>query len=196
MGFTIEIGKKAPDFSLRGVDDKIYGLKDFEKYKFLIVAFSCNHCPYVIGSEDRIIAFAQEVAVKNVGFVAINSNEDKDHPLDSFLHMVKKAKDKQFSFPYLRDETQDVAKGYGAERTPNFFLLDQNRTVVYTGRMDDNPKEASLAKTHELRDALEALLAGQTIAVPVTQAIGCNIKWWSKDAHWMPNDLCDFIGKT
>src|SRR4051812_30038359 len=120
MSFTLLLGQQAPDFNLPGADGKNYSLKDFADAKLLVVAFTSNHCPYVIGCEDRINAFVAEFAPKGVGFVAINSNETEGHPTDSFEHMVQRAKDKNFRFPYLRDDSQEVALAYGALRTPHF----------------------------------------------------------------------------
>ncbi|MGD0091630.1 MAG: thioredoxin family protein [Planctomycetota bacterium] len=192
MGFTIEIGKRAPQFSLPGVDGKVCKLKDFAKAKVVVLSFTCNHCPAVKGNEARERAFVNAYAPKGVVYIAINANDTAFHPDDSFEHMQERAKSLGFTWPYLRDETQDAAKAYGAQRTPHFFVLDAQRRVVYTGRMDDNPHDGSQATTHELRDALDALLAGKPIAVPVTEPSGCNVKWRGKDAHWMPNSLADF----
>jgi peroxiredoxin len=193
MGFTIDVGKPAPGFSLPGIDGKTWSLSDFADKKILVVMVTCNHCPCVVGSEERMKRFFNDYAPKGVGMVGINSNETEGHPQDSLEHMVARAKARGFSWPYLRDETQDVAKAYGAQRTPHFFVLDENRIVRYTGRMDDNPKNPGSETTHELRDAVDAVLAGEAVKVPVTAAIGCNVKWWGKDAHWMPNDACDFV---
>ena len=192
MGFTIEIGKAAPDFSLPGTDGATHSLSDFTDAAAVVVIFTCNHCPVAIASEDRLVEKQAEYADKGVAFVAINSNEDKDHPTDSFDHMVERAKEKAFNFPYLRDESQDVAKAYGAQRTPHYFLLDRDRNVVYTGRECDDPNDVGNATSHELWDAIDALLAGQPVPEPETDAIGCNVKWWGKDAHWMPESLADF----
>jgi peroxiredoxin len=196
MAFTIDIGKQAPDFSLPGVDGKTYSLKDFASAKAIVISFTCNHCPYVIGNESRERDFVRDYAPQGVAYIAINSNETHDHPTDDFAHMQQRAHALGFTFPYLRDESQDIAKAYGATRTPHFFLLDQSRKVVYHGRMDNQPRDITRATTHELRDAVDALLAGKPIALPVTDALGCNVKWWGKDAHWMPNDACDFIPPT
>jgi len=192
MGFTIEIGRRAPEFSLPGVDGKTYGLRDFGKAKAVVVSFTCNHCPAVKGNEARERAFVQDYAPKGVAYIAINSNDLAFHPDDSFEHMKERAKRLGFTWPYLRDESQAVAKAYGAQRTPHFFLLDAKRKVVYTGRMDDNPHDGAKASTHELRDAVDALLAGKPVPAPVTEPSGCNVKWRGKDAHWMPNSLEDF----
>ena len=193
MAFTLELGAAAPDFALPGVDGKTHSLADFADSKLLVVAFTCNHCPYVIGSEDRLNALFADYAPKGVALVCINSNETENHPTDSFDDMVVRAKEKAFAFPYLRDESQDVALAYGALRTPHFYLFDAERKLRYTGRMDDNPMTAGEETTHELRDALDDLLAGREVAVPLTNPIGCNVKWKDQDAHWMPADACDLI---
>lgn len=193
MAFTLEPGASAPDFSLPGVDDRTYALSDFDDAPVLVVAFTCNHCPYVVGSEDRIIAFHEEYAPKGVALVCINSNETENHPTDSFEHMKERAARKDFGFPYLRDESQDVALAYGALRTPHFYVFDADRKLRYTGRMDDNPRDASKATTHELKDAVDALLAGEEVPVPMTNPIGCNVKWKNKEEHWMPPEACDLV---
>jgi peroxiredoxin len=193
MPFTLPIGAPAPDFNLPGVDGKKYSLANFKDAKLLVVVFSCNHCPYVVGSEDRIIRFAKDYAARGVKLVAINSNETVEHPTDSFEHMVARAKEKKFPFPYLRDESQEVALAYGALRTPHFYVFDAQRKLRYTGRMDDNPKMEALAKTHELRDAVDALLAGKKPPVEQSNPLGCNVKWKGKPAHWMPADACDLV---
>ncbi len=192
MGCTIEVGRQAPGFSLPGVDGRTWSLGDFADKEVVLVIFTCNHCPVAIASEDRLVAKQKEYAEKGVAFVAINSNEDENHPTDSFDHMVDRAREKDFNFPYLRDVSQDVAKAYGAQRTPHYFLLDRERKVVYTGRECGNPSDSDQATVRELWDAVDALLAGQPLPVPVTDAIGCNVKWWGKDAHWMPESLADF----
>jgi peroxiredoxin len=205
MSFTLSIGQPAPDFDLPGVDGKRYSLKNYEDCRGLVVVFSCNHCPYVVGSEDRMIAFALEYAAKGIGFVAINSNETENHPTDSMEHMVGRAKEKGFPFHYLRDESQDVARAYGALRTPHFYLFGRGRSgdgsgqgrggwrLVYTGRMDDNPRVAGAEKVHDLRDAAEALLEGRRPAVEVTNPIGCNVKWKGRPEKWMPPEACDLV---
>ena len=193
MAFTLQLNQIAPDFDLPGVDGKQYSLASFSAAKLLVVAFTCNHCPYVIGCEDRMNRFFADYSGRGVGMVAINSNETEGHPTDSFEHMVKRAKDKAFGFAYLRDETQEVALAYGALRTPHFYLFDQERKLRYTGRMDDNPRNAGQEKTHELRDAVEALLAGKEPVVVVTNPIGCNVKWKGKERHWMPAEACDLV---
>lgn len=193
MAFTLQIGAAAPNFNLPGVDGKNHTLADFQDAKALIVVFSCNHCPYAIGSEDRMIQLYEDYAPRGVAMVVINSNETENHPTDSFEHMVERAQEKGFPFPYLRDESQQVALAYGALRTPHFYVFDQDRKLRYTGRMDDNPRSPGQQTTHELRDAVDAVLAGQTPPVALTNPIGCNVKWKGQDAHWMPADACDLV---
>ena len=193
MAFTLALGAKAPQFSLPGVDGKTYSPADFRGAKLLVVVFSCNHCPFVTGSEERLKALYKKYLPRGVAWVAINSNETTHHPDDSFDHMVERAKKDKLPWAYLRDESQDVARAYGALRTPHFYVFDADRTLRYTGRMDDNPMEAAKAKTHELADALEALLAGKVPPVALTNPIGCNVKWIGQDAHWMPPEACDLV---
>ncbi len=193
MAFTLQLGESAPEFNLPGVDGKSCSLSDFAEAKLLVVVFSCNHCPYVIGSEDRMNAFYADYESKGVAMVAIASNETENHPTDSFEHMKERAREKGFQFSYVRDESQETARAYGALRTPHYYLFDADRKLRYTGRMDDNPRNPGQETTHELRDAVDALLAGKEPAEPLTNPIGCNVKWLDKDAHWMPADACDLI---
>jgi peroxiredoxin len=193
MSFTLAIGAKAPDFRLVGVDSKEYSLDSFRKARLLIVVFSCNHCPAVIGSQDRMIQLYRDYKLRGVEMIAVNSNELVHHPDDSFEHMKVRAKEKGFEFPYVRDESQRVALAYGALRTPHFYVFDSERKLRYTGRMDNNPYDATKATQHDLRNALDALLAGQKPPVEVTNPIGCNVKWAGKAAHWMPPEACDLV---
>jgi hypothetical protein len=128
-----------------------------------------------------------------VAVVAINSNETENHPGDSFEKMVERSREKKFPFPYARDESQDIARVYGALRTPHFYVFDAQRKLRYTGRMDDNPRSPGQEKTHELRDAVDALLAGKEPPNKMTNPIGCNVKWWGKEQHWMPPEACDLV---
>jgi len=171
-------GTVAPDFkNLPGVDGKKHGLSDYGKSPVLVVVFSCNHCPYVQAYEDRMIALQNDFAEKGVQFIAINSNDADGYPDDSFENMVKRAKERKFNFPYLRDDDQSVAKAYGATHTPHLFVFDAGRKLVYTGKIDDNWQEPAQAQQHFLRDALSALVSGKKPAQPETFAIGCTIKW-------------------
>jgi peroxiredoxin len=193
MAFTLSIGQSAPDFNLPGVDGKQYSLASFKSAKVLVVFFSCNHCPYVIGAEERLNRFYADYSPKGVAMVAINSNETEGHPTDSFEHMVARAKERGFKFAYVRDDTQQIALKYGALRTPHFYLFDADRKLRYTGRMDDNPRNPGKETTHELRDAVDAILAGKKPAVELTNPIGCNVKWKGQERHWMPADACDLV---
>jgi peroxiredoxin len=186
MGFTLEIGAKAPEFSLKGVDDRRCSLSQYAGMKAVVVVVTCNHCPTAIQYEDRLIELQRDYAGKSVQLVAINSNETDGHPTDDFPHMVQRAKDKGFNFPYLRDDTQEIAGALGAVRTPEVFLFGPERTLCYHGRIDDNADEPAKVKRHDLREALDEVLAGRPVSVPKTQSVGCTVKWWGKDPHWMP----------
>ncbi len=173
-------GTTAPAFSnLPGVDGKKYSLADFAASKALVVVFSCNHCPYVQAYEDRMIKLQSDFKKDGVQVVAINSNDAANYPDDNFENMKKRAADKGFNFPYLRDEDQSVAKTYGATHTPHLFVFDANRKLAYTGKIDDNWQDASKVQRQYLREALTALVQGKKPAEPETFAIGCTIKWRS-----------------
>lgn len=193
MAFTLELGATAPDFNLPGVDGNHYSLNSFSSFKALTIVFACNHCPFVIGMEDRLNEFYGAFHDRGVGLISINSNESDNHPGDSFEHMVQRAKDKGFQFPYLRDENQSAALAYGALRTPHFYLFDNSRKLSYTGRMDDNPRDPNLVTTSDLCDAVEEMLSNRKISRPLTNPIGCNVKWKNQDGHWMPPEACDLV---
>lgn len=173
----LKIDSRTPGFSLPAVDGKFYSLSSFADKKILIVIFSCNHCPYVQAYEDRIIQIQKDFEKDGVQIVAINSNDDSQYPDDSFEEMKKRAADKKFNFPYLRDETQQVAKAYGATHTPQIFLFDANRKLKYEGKIDDNWQEPGKVKSHYLRDAILEVLNNKEVSVPETFSIGCTIKW-------------------
>lgn len=193
MAFTLQIGAQAPAFDLPGVDGKNYSLDSFADAKLLIVFFTSNHCPYVVGSQERMLKLHADYAPQGLAMVAIGSNEMENHPTDSFEDMVMRAKEVGFTFPYVRDESQRVVRAYGALRTPHYFLFDEQRKLRYTGRMDDNPRQAGQETTHELRDALDDLLAGKEPRLTMTNPIGCNVKWRGQDEHWMPPEACDLV---
>lgn len=192
MGFTLDIGNRAPDFSLPATDGNTYSLSDFNE-KFLVIFFTCNHCPYVIGSDEVTRASAERFAGKGVKFVGINSNSANTYESDDFPHMVKRMNEHKFPWIYLYDESQEVAKSYGALRTPHFYVFDSERNLVYTGRAVDQPRDASLIRVNDLDRVLEELSSGKQVSVPKTNPIGCNVKWDGQDAHWMPADACDLI---
>lgn len=190
MAFTLEIGEKAPDFTLKSTLDKNYSLGDFTE-DLLVVFFTCNHCPYVTGSDELTRKTAEEFMPQGVGFVAINSNSANTYPEDDFPHMVDRMGEHGFPWVYLHDETQEVAKAYGALRTPHFYVFDKDRELVYTGRACDTPRDATQASVNDLGRALTQLLDGDRPDPAVTNPIGCNVKWDGRDAHWMPADACD-----
>jgi len=173
----LAIGSQAPNLDLKGIDGKRYNLESFNKNSVLLIIFSCNHCPYVQAYEQRIINLQLDYRENGLQVVAINSNDDKNYPEDSFDNMVKRAKSKGFNFIYLRDDTQEVAKAYGATHTPELFLFDKERKLVYIGKIDDNWMEPSKVVTPYLRNAIDEVLKGIPVSVPETFAIGCTIKW-------------------
>jgi len=189
--FTLPIGSTAPDFSLAGSDGKIHDFASVKGASGTLLFFTCNHCPYVVGSEARMKELFAEVSAKGISMVAIHSNETENHPSDAFPLVIERMKEMGFGWLSLDDGQQFVAKAYGATRTPHYFLFDQAGILVYTGRMDNSPRDVTKAETNELRDAIDDLLAGRAVRVPQTDAIGCNVKWWDKEKHWMPGDACD-----
>jgi peroxiredoxin len=193
LTFTLQIGSKAPDFTLPATDGKTYSLSDFDDAKYLVVFFTCNHCPYVTGSDEVTRQTAEKYKDKGVVFVAINSNSANTYEEDSFENMVKRMEEHKFPWVYLHDETQEVALAYGALRTPHFYVFDEERKLVYTGRGVDNPRDTSKMTVNDLDNALAELTAGKPITTPVTNPIGCNVKWDGKPAHWMPPEACDLV---
>ena len=193
MAFTLEIGTAAPEFTLPATDGKAYALADFAAAPVLVVFFTCNHCPYVLGSDATTRATAEKFKNRGVRFVAINSNSPRTYAEDDFPHMVARMAAQRFPWVYLHDETQAVARAYGALRTPHFYVFDRERKLVYTGRGLDNPREPAKATGNDLDRALEELTSGRPVSVPVTNPIGCNVKWEGKDKHWMPPEACDLV---
>jgi peroxiredoxin len=193
MAFTLRIGDKAPDFDLPATDGKSYRLAEFAGAKALVVFFTCNHCPFVLGSDEVTRATADRFKGKGVVFIGINSNSEITHPNDDFVHMVERMKTQGFPWVYVRDKSQAAAQAYGALRTPHFYVFDQGRRLVYTGRGVDNPREAAQSTVNDLDRALDDLLAGRPVRTPLTNPIGCNVKWEGKDAHWMPAEACDLV---
>lgn len=175
---TLELGAHAPDFDLPGVDGKRYSLSAFKDKPVLAVVFWCNHCPYVKAYEDRAVALQRDYLARGAQLDAINSNDEKAYPEDGFPEMVKRAKEKSFNFPYLRDESQKIVEAYGGVCTPHVFAFDSGRVLRYRGRIDDS-KDPSKITTHDLRNAMDDMLAGTSVRVPDTKPFGCSIKWYS-----------------
>jgi peroxiredoxin len=193
MAFTLQPGEKAKDFNLPATDGKTYSLDSFKDTKYLVVFFTCNHCPYVIGSDEVTRQTAEKYKDKSVLFVGINSNSANTYPEDDFDHMKKRMEEHKFPWKYLRDESQEVALAYGALRTPHFYVFDENRKLVYTGRGVDHPRDTSKMTVNDLDRALDELTSGKPVSVPLTNPIGCNVKWEGKDKHWMPAEACDLV---
>jgi len=193
MSFTLQPGSEAIYFKLPATNGKKYSLTDFKNDRFLVIFFTCNHCPYVIGSDETTRATALRFQKKGVRFVGINSNSENTYPEDSFDNMVLRMEKHKFPWLYLYDKDQSVAMKYGALRTPHFFVFDEKRKLVYTGRGVDSPRDASRVTVNDLDRALEELTSGKKASVPLTNPIGCNVKWDGKDAHWMPPDACDLV---
>ena len=164
-------------FRLKNVDGNTVSTEDFSAAKALAVIIWCNHCPYVRAWEDRVIALQREYADRGVQFLLVNSNDPQKYPGDSFEEMQKRAREKGYPFPYLWDEKQEVARQYGAERTPEIFLFDEARTLRYHGAPDDNFEDPKAVTQRYFRDAIEAVLAGRAPATSETPPRGCTVKW-------------------
>ena len=193
MAFTLQIGDRAPDFRLPATDGKSYGLADFAQADALVVFFTCNHCPMVIGSDEATRKTVEKYAPQGVAFVGINSNSANTYEADSYDNMVKRMAEHKFPWTYLHDESQQIAVAYGALRTPHFYTFDKDRRLIYTGRAVDNPRQAEASTVNDLERALDEHLAGKPVSVALTNPIGCNVKWDGKDAHWMPAEACDLV---
>lgn len=173
-----KLGTPAPDFRLRNVDGRMVGLSDFRDKPALLVIFMCNHCPFVKHVADGLAQLGRDYLPKGVAIVGINSNDASSYPQDSPEQMVHEAEQRGYPFPYLFDETQEVAKAYGAACTPDFFLYDKGRKLVYRGQLDASRPGNNIPVTGtDLRAALDALLAGQPLPEKQIPSIGCNIKW-------------------
>lgn len=173
------VGDTVADFKLKSVDGKMVSLADFKSAKGVIVIFDCNTCPYSKAYNDRIVALSKKYSA-SFPVVAINSNSPEVSPGDSFDEMVKYAKAKGYDFPYLFDETQEVARNYGATNTPHVYVLKKEGSafkVAYIGAIDNNTKDASAADKKYVEEAVEALASGKAVPTEKTKAIGCTIKW-------------------
>ena len=193
MTFTLQPGQKAIDFKLPSTEGKEYSLSDFSEYKYLIIFFTCNHCPYVIGSDEVTRATAEKFKTRGARFVGINSNSEKTYEEDSYSNMVARMEKYRFPWIYLYDKDQSIARAYGALRTPHFYVFNEERVLVYTGRGVDSPRDTSRMTVNDLDRALDELTSEKPISVPVTNPIGCNVKWEGRDAHWMPPEACDLV---
>lgn len=176
-----KVGDAAPDFVLLNTEGKRVGLASYAEAKGVILVFTCNTCPYALKYEDRIIALNEKYSKAGFPVVAINSNDTNIVPEDSREHMAKRVAEKKFKFPYLIDETQDVAKAYGARKTPHVYVLQRTVrggfSIEYIGSIDDDPDQDNTFKTKYVEKAIEALLGSAKPAVTFTKAIGCTIKW-------------------
>ncbi len=181
QGEGLKPGQAAPDFSLKNCKtDKMVSLTDFQKEKGLIVIFTCNHCPYSVMYEDRILALNKKYAAQGFPVVAINPNDPAVAPDDSYDNMKKRYKKKKFTFPYLYDDTQAVALAYGATRTPHVFILKNTGagfSTEYIGAIDDSAKDLNAIEERFVEKAIDQLLAGQEVSLKEAKAVGCTIKW-------------------
>jgi len=174
---NVEIGFPCPDFRLPSVGGSSVGSRDFEDATLFGVFFTCNHCPYAKAIEGRLLELERDYTAKGFRFVAISANDATTYPDDSFANMKKRAAERGYGFPYLYDESQAVARAFGAVCTPDLYVFDQSRKLAYHGRLDDSPMDASKVKRRELREAVDALLAGRAPSTAQNPSIGCSIKW-------------------
>ena len=177
---SISIGDVVPEFNLvnanKNLGEEYVNSNDYIGNNGLIVLFECNHCPYVIASIDRINQLSKYAKSNSIGFLGINSNDAQVYASDSFENMVKRA-EKGMPYPYLFDETQEIAHKFGAKRTPEFFLFNSEGILTYSGRMDDSPRDPNKVTTKELQDAIDSLLNGEEPKITFTESIGCSVKW-------------------
>ncbi len=173
----VPLGKPAADFHLPGTDGNTHALDDFKDWKILVVVFMCNHCPYVKAVLQRLIDLQNDYKDKGVQLVGINSNDVSRYPDDSMENMVQLVREKNISFPYLLDETQEVAKAYDAVCTPDIFVYGENRALLYRGRVDDNWQEPDKVESRDLRRALDLILDGKEVFADHIPSMGCSIKW-------------------
>ena len=174
---ALAIGETAPQFNLPATDGETYSFAGLAGDQATVIMFWCNHCPYVKPNQARVIALQERYAGRGVRFAAVCANDATAYPEDSFANMQRRAEQQGYNFPYLHDESQQVARSFGAQRTPEVFLFDSEGKLRYHGRIDDNYESAERARSHDLRDAIEALLAGEAPDPSLTGAVGCTIKW-------------------
>lgn len=173
---ALELSAACPDFDLPGTDGKHHTLGGLQG-KLVVVVVSCNHCPYVIAYEERLVALAKEYAPRGVEFVAVNANDATRYPDDGMQPMKARAKERGFPFPYVRDDSQAFVRALGARFTPEVYVFDEARKLRYHGRIDDNHRDVGRVTSHDLKNALDALLGGKDVAVAQTTAFGCSVKW-------------------
>ena len=173
----MELQQPCPPFDLPGTDGKTHALAEFASKPVLCLVVSCNHCPYVIAYEPRMLALSKEYAPKGVQIVAVNANDASRYPDDAMGPMIERAKSRGFDFPYLRDDSQELVRALGARFTPEVYVFDADRKLRYRGRIDDNHRDESKVTSRDLRAALDAILAGKEPPAAETQAFGCSIKW-------------------
>lgn len=173
-------GDTAIPFKLKNIDGKMVALNDYAYLRGVILIFTCNHCPFSVAYQDRIIALNKKYASQGFPVIAINSNDADAYPEDSYDNMIVRASEKKFNFPYLLDDTQVIAKAYGAVRTPHVFILqhaDNGFAVRYVGAIDDNSDDPAAVKTKYVENAITEIMKGKVVSEPFTKAIGCTIKW-------------------
>lgn len=173
----VPLGTRAENFKLPGTDGKTYTLENFAEKKVLVIIFMCNHCPYVKAVLDRLIAIQNDYGGKGVQLAGINPNDEIAYPDDSMKNMIELVRGKNITFPYLRDESQETARKYGAVCTPDIYLYGPERKLLYRGRIDDNWQDESRVTTRDLRDAVEAVLNGKPVSGTQHPSMGCSIKW-------------------
>ncbi len=173
----MQLNTPLPDFKLKGTDNRLHSTADFHGKDAVVIIFTCNHCPYARAYVSRIAALADEYAKHNMGFYAINSNDPMQYPEDSFENMLPMSEALHLNGNYLFDESQEVAKTFGAQRTPEIFLFNKDKKLSYHGAIDDNWQFPAEVKTYYLKNALEALLSGKDVPDKTTQAVGCSVKW-------------------
>lgn len=176
---TLEIGETMPakDTEMKNVDGKMLTLEEIASEKGTLVIFSCRHCLFVYGSQERMVEIGNEYKDKGIGVVFINSNDTEKYPQDNFANMQEQAEENNYEFPYLLDSTSEVAKAFGAARTPEAFLFDKDGKLVYHGAIDDSPRRPKHVKKKYLKNALNSLLAGEEVEVEKTKSKGCGIKF-------------------
>ena len=174
---NLKAGEKAIDFNLKGIDGKNYTLNDFKDAKALLIIFMCNHCPYVKAKQRMIVDLQSKYKDKGLVIVGINSNESENYPEDNFEGMVETAKEKGYNFAFLHDETQEVAKTYGASCTPDPFLFDAGQKLVFHGRLNNQMEPDQKPTEFDMDEAISAVLEGKKPKQEFLYSIGCSIKW-------------------